>query len=251
MGNGWDSLYLQHPLTGATLEPIGSRADGRPIWPILGGSQTSTEDKSGSGSGAQSGSGDDADDDSQSGAASGSDGDDDDDAQSGKSSDETVSRADYEAQQRRLAAADRRATELDKELKAIKDKDKSELERAREEAESATKQFEGLQSENRRLRLQVAFLSDSTVTWHSAEDALMHLERDDSVTIDDDGKVQGMAEAIKRLAKDKEYLVKKTATTGNGATGPSGQNVGGAGSGGGNKKTSRADYEKKFPALKR
>jgi hypothetical protein len=33
------SLLRLHPLTGARIVPVGYRRDGRPIWPILGGSE--------------------------------------------------------------------------------------------------------------------------------------------------------------------------------------------------------------------
>lgn len=39
-----DLSHMRHPVTGAPLEPIGHRADGRPIWPIMGGAEPDDDD---------------------------------------------------------------------------------------------------------------------------------------------------------------------------------------------------------------
>lgn len=35
--------YLRHPLTGGLLQAVGFRANGKPIWPVMGGSQPTAE----------------------------------------------------------------------------------------------------------------------------------------------------------------------------------------------------------------
>jgi hypothetical protein len=251
---------MYHPITGAMLEPLGSRADGRLIWPIMGGSQSSTEGTGGgSGDGSQSGSGT-GGDGSQSGSGTGTGdgkgGDTGDGSQSGTSKDDTVSRTDYEALQRRQSAADQAKAAAEKELQALKDKDASELEVSKRKLGESEKQVTVLQSENRHLVMQVAFLSDSTIAWHDPADALMHLERnmeEYGVTLGDDGKVNGMKGAVKKLSEAKKYLVKpeENGQGGGTATQSSGGNVGGSGKGGDGKAPDRTELSKRFPALRR
>ncbi len=256
---------LRHPIQGHRLAPIGYRKNGAPIWPIMGGSQNAGDDASGGGSnsdganGGQGATGGNNDTGSQSGATGGDAGKkDDDDNGSQSGSGDTVARAEYEALKTRNSAADRRAAAAEAELQKIKDKDKSELEIAQRDKKTAEESVAGLQSEINNLRMKVAFLSDAQVQWHDPADALLFLTNkpeDYGLSIEDDGTVKGMKEAVKRLADSKKHLVKSDNDDGNGSGGSnaSGSNVGGAGSSGkGNKgKHDEETLRKKFPALRR
>lgn len=50
-----NTLPLKHPLTGTPFRPVGYRRNGRPIWPILGGSEPAGEGAGGNGGGSGSG----------------------------------------------------------------------------------------------------------------------------------------------------------------------------------------------------
>jgi hypothetical protein len=164
-------------------------------------------------------------------------------AQSGA---DTVSRSEYEALQRRLQAADTNAAQVAAKLKEFEDKDKSELTKAQEQAAEALKNATAAQDELKSARIQNAFLSENTHTWHNPGAALKLLDLSD-VTIGDDGKVTGLKAAIEKLAKDHPYLIKTDAgSSGDGKTpeGKSGASGGGSGAGGGHV---IQDRERRFP----
>lgn len=131
-----------------------------------------------------------------------------------------------EALRKRMVAADRRASDLEKRLKEFEDKDKTESQRLADEVQSAKATIEGLQKDLREARLHNAFLTSNEYTWHDP-DAAMRLA-DLSEVLDDDGNVDknALKKALKSLAEGKAFLVKtQDGSNGNGS-GPSGSGVG-------------------------
>lgn len=158
--------------------------------------------------------------------------------------DDSGAKAEAARYKARMVAADKRASELEKRLKAIEDKDKTELQRATDEANELKQQHAAALESLKKTRLENAFHTDNTVSWHNSKTAFALLNLSD-VDIDDDGKVNGMKEAIKDLAKREPYLVK----TEDSSTEASGSSINGR-KGGGNK-VDRNSLAKDFPALNR
>lgn len=216
---------------------LGYRKDGRPIYLACGGA----DDDGGDDTGGEGGDGD-------SGAGdAGKEGD------SGK--DDSGSAGDDPAELKRqlanaldrMRAADKRAAEKEAALKKIQDADLGELEKAKKDNAELQSENGTLKEANSKLRIQVAMLQDDSYSWHDPADVLTALEKDENVAIDDEGKVSGVKEALKRLATAKPYLVKTPA----GDTGEGGAS-GDAGAGRSKDKNAatRADVIKKFPALR-
>ena len=121
---------------------------------------------------------------------------------------EKVSRADFEKLQAQLSAADKRRAEYEQKLKEIEDKDKSEFELTQSKLQEREQTVQTLTNQILDLRLENAFLKDTSFTWHDPSDVLRFLENDETVNIDENGKVQGMQAALKKLAETKPYLIK-------------------------------------------
>lgn len=125
------------------------------------------------------------------------------------------------------------------ELEQIKQKDMSELQKAQTSAEKATKERDELQSRVEGMQVELAFLKmpRDKHDWHDPGAALTLLmaEHREALTLEDDGTVTGLDDAVKALAKKHKYLLKVPVTNnGNGGTGG---NVGGGDGGkGGNQK---------------
>lgn len=120
---------------------------------------------------------------------------------------ETVSKADLIKQQERTRAADERAAKVEAELKKLRDKDLPEHEKLARDYEEATKQVEALRTTNAQLALDNAFLSDNTYEWQNPKRALQLIDRS-QVSIEDDGSVSGLKDALKALATSDPYLLK-------------------------------------------
>lgn len=209
---------MQHPLlcypgTSTPLRAVGLRADGSPLWPLLG---ADGEDDDGDDEG-EDGDAEEEDDPEEDADA---DDNDSDDGKKGKSKKRTgpVSRDEFDAVTRRLSAADKRRSEAEKTAAALqKEKDdaerkgKPELDNLRKDHGELTKAHESLQTKFRTLALVNAFLTASAqekIAWHNprvaqnaAADELKDLE------VDDDGQVEGIRDVVKALAKANKYLV--------------------------------------------
>jgi hypothetical protein len=200
-----DSVRLINPIECEADEqrsPLGLTRSGQPVWPVFGAQPDDDDDDDD-----DADDGDDDDDDADSGAADrkkkskSEDEDDDDD------SDLEAERARAERYRRRMKGADRRAAEAERKLRealAGKDKDAEPS----EELVKAQKENESLSEANTTLRLQNAFLLNNTYAWHDQADAMALVLKDEDVEIDDDGEVQGLKDALKRLAKAKPWMVK-------------------------------------------
>jgi len=108
---------------------------------------------------------------------------------------------------------------------------------------------------NNALRVENAFLMANEHDWHSPTAALQLLDRS-KITVDAEGNVQGMKDALKAMATAHPYLLKPKPAEGDGSTGQ--QNApppGTAPANGGiapqqGTKPSNADLAKRFPALR-
>lgn len=162
---------------------------------------------------------------------------------------DTVSREEFNQLFQRMQAADRAKSAAEEELKGLKRKDATELEKAQGDLADVTKERDELREQLRERTLHNAFLSNNKHTWHDPEDALRLLDLT-SVQIGDDGKVTGMDSAIEQLAKKKPHLVKKNddGGNGNGSSAASGSATNGQRKGG--KQDPPKDYTSRFPALR-
>lgn len=197
------------------------------------GTQSGTEDTTGTGSTGSTGS-----DGTQSGT------------NQGKDSTDSSAANEWEdklkQQQARTQAADKRAAEAEAKLKQLLDKDLPEVEKLKRDYSDAQKQVESLTETNRNLALQVAFLTDNTYSWHNPERALK-LVNLEGVEIDADGRVTGLKDALKALAASDPYLIKSNGETDQGSrqgSTPPGNN-GNAGGG----KPDRKALAKRFPVM--
>jgi hypothetical protein len=217
--------YLSDPFTGEPLRALAS-FPGLIVWPSMGGE---SEEE-----------GQEQNDDEQS--ESYSEGEE-------KDSEQTISRAEYERVLARMKAADRRASELDSKVKKFESEGQTEAQRLQSEREEAVKRAEQAEKALRDQRIANAFLSSSQFNWHDPMDALTMLQSRymDSVEIDDDGRVKGMTEAVKKMAKEKSYLVKQQSSS---STSDS-MNGGRRGDDRANQKTKDDELARRMPALAR
>lgn len=166
---------------------------------------------------------------------------------------QTFTAAEYEALKARMIAADQRASAKEAELKQLVDKDLPELDKLRRDLQDAQKAAETSTAALSALRIENAFLTDNTHQWQNPATALKLLDRS-KVTVDADGKVEGMKNALEALAKSDAYLLKpKTGEEGDGAAGGGNQQhlgtppANGGTQGTGGKPT---DLTKRFPAMR-
>jgi hypothetical protein len=138
----------------------------------------------------------------------------------GKNTKGTVPQADYDAVFKRMQAADRAKIAAEKKLS---DADKAKLddvERAKIESQEAKDRADKAESALRDQKIFNAFLSHTDISWHDVNDAFTMLKNSfmDGVDVDENGKVTGIDPAVKKLAKEKAYLVKLDVDNG-GSTG--------------------------------
>lgn len=152
-------------------------------------------------------------------------------------------------------------------LKAERDKqerkDKSDLENAQRDLTERDEKLSKRDQILKRNLVQTAILMDDNYTWHDLDLVITALDSE-IVTVDlDEGRVEGIAEELKRIAKDKAFLVKsskkeKKQEDQNGKPqgqqqqrGASGTNPGGAGQQQVNQAlANRQELIKKSPALR-
>lgn len=142
-----------------------------------------------------------------------------------------------------------------------------EAERAtRSKEENLTKDVQRLTEANEKMKivnernlLDLAILRNKTYEWHDANDVAALLDRT-GIKIDaETGKVEGVEDALKSLAKAKPHLLKPKADEGNG-NGNGGNGIGGItggapsggkpGTGDGFKANKRKELENRFNVLK-
>jgi hypothetical protein len=120
----------------------------------------------------------------------------------------------YDKLKRRLAASDKKQGELVKQLNALKESKSGELDKVvKAEIDELKPKAAKLVEQNKTMRLQLAFLSTTIkgVVWEDAEAAMKLVDLSDVDIDPDTGAIdkRDLAAAMRRLAKDKPYLVKK------------------------------------------
>lgn len=205
---------LRHPHTGEPLKAIFQREDGTYVWPLLGADDDGGGDD-----------GDDADNDSdgdENEDADDDNSDDDDKDEKAKSKSKSkkngpVSREEFDALTNRLSRADKRRSDAEKEaadLRKFKDeaerKGNTELDNTKKDLTTISKDHETLKGKFAKLARVNAFLTASAqekISWHDPEVAQRAADLEE-LEIDEDGKVEGIRDAVKALAKSKKFLVK-------------------------------------------
>jgi hypothetical protein len=169
---------------------------------------------------------------------------------------QTITKEEYDKLFARMQAADKNKskaetelTEARKKLEEIENSKLDETERTKKELETERSERQRAADELKNLRLTNAFLMTKGVEWEDPEVAFTILTSKfmDSVEIGSDGKVTGLDDAVKRLAKEKPYLTKKAVT-------PSSEVTGTHGNGkrkGEEEKPSKEKLAAKFPAMRR
>lgn len=163
----------------------------------------------------------------------------------------TYSAEDYDRLMARMKAADRRASTAETRVKEFEKAGQSDLEKAQTEAQEAAKRAEAAEQALNVERIANAFLASNSVNWHDPMDALKMLRSDfmDGVEISEDGRVTGMKDAIKRMAREKKYLVNsESGTSASTSDGMNGKRKGDAGA---NQKAKDDELAKRMPALGR
>ena len=117
----------------------------------------------------------------------------------------------YAALERRMQAADRTATEKGKKLEEIENANKDELTRTKDQLAKANAEIATLRDSNKTTLMKAEF-GLAGGQWHNPSTAYNTLMADysDLLSVDDNGKVQGMKAAVDKLAKDHAYLVKSS-----------------------------------------
>jgi hypothetical protein len=252
---GQSAQFPEFTPFGTAFAPIG-HINGKAIWPVLGGAtegENGNEDGSQGGSENAGGTGQGAGDGSGNGDGSGGDG-------QGANADgdqRSVTREEFDRLRAQLSAADKNKSEAQKELDAAKaklkqfeDKDRTELEKAQNDLQEATKKATELETKLRDFQIVEAFRAASEaekppLNWHNTKVAMGQLNSG-LYEIKDDGSVTGMDKAVKALAKDHDYLLKKEQSGGGGKSGGSFNNGSGAGTG----NLDRKKLEGKYPGLR-
>jgi hypothetical protein len=163
--------------------------------------------------------------------------------------DSTVPQSEFDAVKSRMQAADQRASRLEQELRQLRDKDLPEAEKLQRDFKELQDSNAKLTEVNRQLALDNAFLKANAFKWKDPE-AAMKLADLSEVEIGADGKVTGLEQALKKLAESKKYLLEDEAAEDGPGKGVSAPAMGGRGTQKDDKRSSRAELAKRFPALR-
>lgn len=161
-----------------------------------------------------------------------------------------VSRAEYEALQARMRAADQRAAAAEKKIKDAEDAQLSEADKIKKDLEEERKLRLAEKERNDRQAVDNAVLADTTYAgkWHNIETVLGLVDR--SMITLEDGKPKGVKAALDKLAKDHAYLLKPAeGTDNNGKSGSTGA-TGTTRQQGGQGAPSADALAAKFPAMR-
>jgi len=160
---------------------------------------------------------------------------------------DTVTREEFEQIKRRMQAADKRASDAEKELNERKRAEQTELENAQQDLKVATDRIAELEKLINSTALETEFIKYGKHEWVDVNDALRLLDRE-GVEVKD-GKVTGLGPAIEKLAKSKPYLVKSKSGDQNDSSGASGSASNGRRKGDSTGK--KPDFSSRFPALRK
>lgn len=185
------NLLPVHERTG--LRALGLLPSGKPIWPALGGAEPSEEAE---GTEDEESEGEEEDEEK--------DGEDKDD-------DKVVPQSTYDRIKKHLSASDKKKSELERELAALKGKDLPELDKVKGDLATVTEERDGLKTSFQNLARTNAFLMTSqqlNLQWINPATALKVGDFDE-IEIADDGTVEGMEAVLKKLKKEHPYLIAK------------------------------------------
>jgi hypothetical protein len=247
-----------HPVFGRAIGWRNARpgeATAQPFWTQAGGAD---DDGAGDGTGDGDGDGGDGDD-------SGDDGDDADDDKKSKGGkdtpeDKVVPQSKYDQIKKQLSEADKKKSAAERELAAIRNKDKPEVDRVTAERDEAIKDRDTVTTNFTALARKYAFVATSNdldINWVNTGTALRVADLDD-LEIGADGTVEGMAVVLKQLAKDHPYLLKVKETDDDGDDGKTKKTPVKSGSAGVGKSKGKApegtlsdeELRKRFPSLR-
>jgi hypothetical protein len=169
------------------------------------------------------------------------------DPQAGQQTGQAVSREDFERIQNQLRAADQKRAEAERKLTEAERAKMDETERTKAELKDAQEALKSAQDLIKQQSLQLAFLKDNTYKWKDS-DAALKLADLSEVKINEDGTVDNMPKALKKLAESKKYLLEEESSSDGGqqSKGTTGRAPGGQQGQG----SDRAALEKRFPALR-
>lgn len=111
-----------------------------------------------------------------------------------------------EAIRKRMQAADQRASQYEKELRQLKDKDLPELERLNRDLTEISAERDRLREDLNKARLENAFLQDNKYKWKNPRAALKLADLS-KVEVHEDGTVTGLTAALDALARSDPYLL--------------------------------------------
>lgn len=196
---------LRHPHTGEPLRAIFQLEDGEYVWPFFG------SDGEGDEGGEDEGENNDDSEDEDEEEDTGEDGADDKSKSKKESKSESVSREEFDRLKKRMQAADRAKTDAVKKAEEYERKDKTELQNAQADLKKVTEQHTKLQGSFTNLARTNAFLiasQQANIAWHNPKVAQKAADLEE-LEVDEDGNVDGIEAAVKKLAKDQPYLVNK------------------------------------------
>lgn len=225
---------------------------GMPVYSIMGSEK---DDSNGDGNGNGDGDGDGKPDPSPAGSKVG-DGNEDDDGNedNGNEENDGESEGDLKEKLHKLSRENSRwrhqVRDLEnkqkaaqKKIEGFESKNKSELEKAQADLEKSKAELSSISASYQNSVIEREFLKSNKYKWQDAGAALKLIDLD-NVTIDEDGKVKGMNDAIKQLATDYPFLVSNNGDE-NGAGGkPTGSSPGGKKKD--NRELERTALEKKY-----
>lgn len=120
---------------------------------------------------------------------------------------DTVSRADYDRLFSRMQAADKAKSAAEAKLREKDQADMTELERSKAQLEEHKTRADAAEDRLKAMIVENAFHRENKHVWHDVGDAIAALDLS-GVEIGEDGKVTGMANAIKDVVKRKPHYVK-------------------------------------------
>lgn len=163
---------------------------------------------------------------------------------------DTVSRKDFETLRNQLQASDRARNEAQAALRQIQDKDLPAIDKLNRDLAEANAAREKATAALEATRIENAFLThdDDKIKWRNPGTALKLLDLS-KVTIDADGKVLGMKDAIEALAKSDPYLLEDKAAS-DPAEPPVGGTVPGTNGRGGNTGVNTKQQASRFPVVR-
>lgn len=162
---------------------------------------------------------------------------------------EPTTSPDLEALKQKLSLSDRRAQQAEDKLKELERAQLSEADRVKAELAEAKAEADRLKEEIKSEKINNAFLTDNTYSWHDPRAAL-RLADLSGVEIKESGQVTGLKDALKAVADANPWMLKPSGDgtdTTKGKPGVTGVSGGGSNNSGA---ADKAGLEKRFPQLR-